>query len=177
MISSSVISRQRNAESKRNKEPVSAHRISESNLPVCLRWQVSKMSAMGPGPQSDVQTFTIGVLPQIPGFPQLAPDCDLQISVRDQSTLKVTFFIHANPCPVTREASAAVDLLLEPFYLCSDPSGWRLFVSLQALEDRVTEITPSALSFIDSETPSEKLMYNITKALPPGQGVQTPNSS
>lgn len=35
-------------------------------------------------PQSDVQTFTIGVLPQIPGFPQLAPDCDLQISVRDQ---------------------------------------------------------------------------------------------
>lgn len=44
-------------------------------------------------------------------------------------------------------------------------------VSLQALEDRVTEITPSALSFIDSETPSEKLMYNITKALPPGQGA------
>lgn len=41
---------------------------------------------------------------------------------------------------------------------------------VQALEDRVTEITPSALSFVDSETPSEKLIYNITKALPPGQG-------
>ena len=40
----------------------------------------------------------------------------------------------------------------------------------QALEDRVTDITPSALSFIDSETPSEKLIFNITKALPPGQG-------
>uniref|UniRef100_A0A4W6CQ63 Fraser extracellular matrix complex subunit 1 n=1 Tax=Lates calcarifer TaxID=8187 RepID=A0A4W6CQ63_LATCA len=70
--------------------------------------------------QSDAQTFTIGVLPQIPGFPQLAPDCDLQIT---------------------------------------------------ALEDRVTEITPSALSFVDSETPSEKLVYNITKPLPPGQGA------
>uniref|UniRef100_A0A8P4K7M3 Fraser extracellular matrix complex subunit 1 n=1 Tax=Dicentrarchus labrax TaxID=13489 RepID=A0A8P4K7M3_DICLA len=69
---------------------------------------------------SDAQTFTIGVLPQIPGFPQLAPDCDLQIT---------------------------------------------------ALEDRVTEITPSALSFVDSETPSEKLIYNVTKALPPGQGA------
>ncbi|KAG7220426.1 hypothetical protein INR49_003292 [Caranx melampygus] len=70
--------------------------------------------------QSDAQTFTIGVLPQIPGFPQLAPDCDLQIT---------------------------------------------------ALEDRVTEITPTALSFIDSETPSEKLVFNITKPLLPGQGA------
>uniref|UniRef100_A0A672YIC3 VWFC domain-containing protein n=1 Tax=Sphaeramia orbicularis TaxID=375764 RepID=A0A672YIC3_9TELE len=69
---------------------------------------------------SDAQTFTIGVLPQIPGFPQLAPDCDLQVT---------------------------------------------------ALEDRVTEITPAALSFIDTETPSEKLIYNITKPLPPGQGA------
>ncbi|XP_029366253.1 extracellular matrix organizing protein FRAS1 isoform X2 [Echeneis naucrates] len=70
--------------------------------------------------QSDTQTFTIGVLPQIPGFPQLAPDCDLQVT---------------------------------------------------ALEDRVTEITPSALSFVDSETPDEKLVYNITKPLLPGQGA------
>ncbi|KAM4616687.1 extracellular matrix organizing protein FRAS1 [Polymixia lowei] len=70
--------------------------------------------------QSDAQTFTIGVLPQTPGFPQLAPDCDLQIT---------------------------------------------------ALEDRVTEITQSALSFIDSESPSEKLVYNITKPLPHGQGA------
>uniref|UniRef100_H3DH31 Fraser extracellular matrix complex subunit 1 n=1 Tax=Tetraodon nigroviridis TaxID=99883 RepID=H3DH31_TETNG len=85
-----------------------------------FRFQVSKVSAVAPGSLSDVQTFTIGVLPQIPGFPQLAPNCDLQIS---------------------------------------------------ALEDQVTEITPSALSFIDSETPSEKLMYNITKALPPGQAT------
>ncbi|KAK5909396.1 hypothetical protein CesoFtcFv8_003328 [Champsocephalus esox] len=79
--------------------------------------------------QSDAQTFTIGVLPQSPGFPQLAPDCDLQVT---------------------------------------------------ALEDRVTEITPSALSFVDSETPSEKLIYNITKPLPQGQGaiehVDRPNT-
>ncbi|XP_076007225.1 extracellular matrix organizing protein FRAS1 [Genypterus blacodes] len=73
-----------------------------------------------PVTQSDAQTFTIGVLPQVPGFPQLAPDCDLQIT---------------------------------------------------ALEDRVTDITPSSLSFIDSETPSEKLIYNITKPLPHGQGA------
>ncbi|MED6246087.1 hypothetical protein ATANTOWER_012632, partial [Ataeniobius toweri] len=77
-------------------------------------------SDVSPVIQSDAQTFTIGVLPQIPGFPQLAPDCDLQIT---------------------------------------------------ALEDQVTEITPSALSFIDSGTPSEKLIYNITKPLLPGQGV------
>uniref|UniRef100_A0AAX7USN5 Fraser extracellular matrix complex subunit 1 n=1 Tax=Astatotilapia calliptera TaxID=8154 RepID=A0AAX7USN5_ASTCA len=70
--------------------------------------------------QSDAQTFTIGVMPQIPGFPQLAPDCDLQIT---------------------------------------------------ALEAQVTEITPSALSFVDSETPSEKLVYSITKPLPSGQGT------
>lgn len=52
--------------------------------------QVSKASAVAPGPQSDVQTFTIGVLPQTPGFPQLAPDCDLQISVRDQINQEAT---------------------------------------------------------------------------------------
>ncbi|XP_037832589.1 extracellular matrix protein FRAS1 isoform X2 [Kryptolebias marmoratus] len=83
-----------------------------------FRFQVS--SEVSPVVQSDAQTFTIGVLPQTPGFPQLAPDCNLQIT---------------------------------------------------ALEDRVTEITPSALSFIDSETPSEKLVYNITKPLLPGQGA------
>uniref|UniRef100_A0AAX7VKR4 Fraser extracellular matrix complex subunit 1 n=1 Tax=Astatotilapia calliptera TaxID=8154 RepID=A0AAX7VKR4_ASTCA len=36
---------------------------------------------------------------------------------------------------------------------------------------QVTEITPSALSFVDSETPSEKLVYSITKPLPSGQGT------
>ncbi|XP_035766601.1 extracellular matrix protein FRAS1 [Neolamprologus brichardi] len=81
-------------------------------------FQVS--SEAEPVVQSDAQTFTIGVMPQIPGFPQLAPDCDLQIT---------------------------------------------------ALEDQVTEITPSALSFVDSETPSEKLIYSITKPLPSGQGT------
>ncbi|KAK7933746.1 hypothetical protein WMY93_004642 [Mugilogobius chulae] len=83
-----------------------------------FHFKVSTDSA--PHFQSDPQTFTIGVLPQLPGFPQLAPDCQLQIT---------------------------------------------------ALEDRVTEITPAALSFVDSETPSDKLIYNITKALPAGHGV------
>lgn len=44
---------------------------------------------------------------------------------------------------------------------------------IQALEDQVTEITPSALSFVDSGTPSEKLIYNVTKPLPSGQGLYT----
>uniref|UniRef100_A0A4W4DQF0 VWFC domain-containing protein n=1 Tax=Electrophorus electricus TaxID=8005 RepID=A0A4W4DQF0_ELEEL len=70
--------------------------------------------------QSDTQTFTIGVMPQTPGLPQLTPGADLQIT---------------------------------------------------ALEDRVTLITPSALSFTDSETPSSKLIYNITKPLAPGLGT------
>ncbi|XP_077417485.1 extracellular matrix organizing protein FRAS1 isoform X1 [Vanacampus margaritifer] len=83
-----------------------------------FRFQVSTEAAAVT--QSEPQTFTIGVLPQIPGFPQLHPDCDLQIT---------------------------------------------------ALEDRVTEITPSALSFVDSETPSDRLIYNITKPLPTGQGA------
>ncbi|XP_042580368.1 extracellular matrix organizing protein FRAS1-like [Cyprinus carpio] len=68
----------------------------------------------------DTQTFTIGVMPQTPGLPQLSPGADLQIT---------------------------------------------------ALEDRVTVISPSALSFTDSETPSDKLVYNITKALTSGHGT------
>uniref|UniRef100_A0A673XCZ9 Fraser extracellular matrix complex subunit 1 n=1 Tax=Salmo trutta TaxID=8032 RepID=A0A673XCZ9_SALTR len=80
-------------------------------------FQVS--SEGSPDTLSDAQTFTIGVMPELPGFPQLAPACDLQIT---------------------------------------------------ALEDRVTVLTPTALSFVDSETPSEKLVYNITKPLPQGQG-------
>ncbi|XP_034027090.1 extracellular matrix protein FRAS1 [Thalassophryne amazonica] len=42
---------------------------------------------------------------------------------------------------------------------------------ITALEDGITEITPASLSFVDSETPSEELVYNITKPLPQGQGV------
>lgn len=49
-------------------------------LCTCLSVQVSTEAE--PVVQSDAQTFTIGVMPQIPGFPQLAPDCDLQITVR-----------------------------------------------------------------------------------------------
>lgn len=45
-----------------------------------------------------------------------------------------------------------------------------MFLSVEALEDQVTEITPAALSFINPGTPSEKLVYNITKPLLPGQG-------
>lgn len=44
------------------------------------------------------------------------------------------------------------------------------FLNLQALEDRVTVIEPAALSFVDTETPSEKLVYNVTKPLAQGQG-------
>ncbi|XP_061672611.1 extracellular matrix protein FRAS1 isoform X3 [Syngnathoides biaculeatus] len=83
-----------------------------------FRFQVSAQAAAVT--QSEAQTFTIGVLPQIPGFPQLDPDCDLQVT---------------------------------------------------ALEDRVTQITRSALSFMDSETPSDRLVYNITKPLPAEQGT------
>nr|XP_057925745.1 extracellular matrix protein FRAS1 isoform X1 [Doryrhamphus excisus] len=83
-----------------------------------FQFQVSTEAAAAT--RTDAQTFTIGVLPQTPGFPQLDPDCDLQVT---------------------------------------------------ALEDRVTEITSSALSFIDSETSSDHLIYNITKPLPAGQGA------
>ncbi|XP_059921872.1 extracellular matrix protein FRAS1 isoform X2 [Gadus macrocephalus] len=73
-----------------------------------------------PDLQGDPQVFSIGVLSQGPGVPQLDPDCQLQLT---------------------------------------------------ALEDQVTEITSSALSFIDSESPSHKLIYNITTPLMPGQGA------
>lgn len=52
-------------------------------LCACLCVQVSTEAEAVP--QSDAQTFTIGVMPQIPGFPQLAPDCDLQITVRNEN--------------------------------------------------------------------------------------------
>lgn len=38
-----------------------------------------------PDTRSDAQTFTIGVMPQTPGLPQLAPGADLQINVMDTS--------------------------------------------------------------------------------------------
>ncbi|XP_031426498.1 extracellular matrix protein FRAS1 [Clupea harengus] len=83
-----------------------------------FHFQVS--SEAHPDTLSDAQTFTIGVVPQIPGMPQLSVGADLQVT---------------------------------------------------ALEDRVTLITPTALSFVDSETPSDKLIYNITKPLAPGHGM------
>ncbi|CAM4540352.1 unnamed protein product [Leuciscus chuanchicus] len=83
-----------------------------------FQFQVS--SEVYPETLSDKQTFTIGVMPQSPGMPQISPGADLQIT---------------------------------------------------ALEDRVTVISPSALSFTDSETPSDKLVYNITKALTSGHGA------
>ncbi|XP_071256392.1 extracellular matrix organizing protein FRAS1-like [Salvelinus alpinus] len=79
----------------------------------------SVSSEGSPDTLSDAQTFTIAVMPELPGFPQLAPASDLQIT---------------------------------------------------ALADRVTVLTPTALSFVDSETPSEKLVYNITRPLPQEQG-------
>lgn len=45
------------------------------------------------------------------------------------------------------------------------------------MEDRVTVITPSALSFTDTETPSNKLVYNVTKPLTAGQGNSGMSSS
>uniref|UniRef100_A0A8C4Z636 Fraser extracellular matrix complex subunit 1 n=1 Tax=Gadus morhua TaxID=8049 RepID=A0A8C4Z636_GADMO len=83
-----------------------------------FHFQVSKEGS--PDLQGDPQVFSIGVLSQGPGVPQLDPDCQLQLT---------------------------------------------------ALEDQVTEITSSALSFIDSESPSHKLIYNITTPLMPGQGA------
>ncbi|KAL2092359.1 hypothetical protein ACEWY4_012157 [Coilia grayii] len=83
-----------------------------------FHFQVS--SEAHPDTLSDEQTFTIGVVPQIPGMPQLSQGADLQVT---------------------------------------------------ALEDRVTVITPTSLSFVDLETPSDKLIYNITKPLAPGHGM------
>lgn len=40
----------------------------------------------------------------------------------------------------------------------------------QALEDRVTTIEPFHLSFVDSESPTEKIVFNVTVPLPPNQG-------
>uniref|UniRef100_A0ACB8E9A0 Extracellular matrix protein fras1 n=1 Tax=Sphaerodactylus townsendi TaxID=933632 RepID=A0ACB8E9A0_9SAUR len=42
---------------------------------------------------------------------------------------------------------------------------------MTALEDRVTALEPFHLSFVDSESPSEKLVFNVTVPLPPNQGI------
>lgn len=48
---------------------------------LCCDPQVS--SEAHPDVLSDTQTFTIGVVPQTPGMPQLSPGADLQVTVRD----------------------------------------------------------------------------------------------
>ncbi|XP_062470145.1 extracellular matrix organizing protein FRAS1 [Pezoporus occidentalis] len=42
---------------------------------------------------------------------------------------------------------------------------------MAVLEDRVTVIEPHHLSFVDPETPSEKILFNVTIPLLPGQGI------
>uniref|UniRef100_A0A8C4U634 VWFC domain-containing protein n=1 Tax=Falco tinnunculus TaxID=100819 RepID=A0A8C4U634_FALTI len=42
---------------------------------------------------------------------------------------------------------------------------------MAVLEDRVTVIEPHHLSFVDPEIPSEKILFNVTVPLPPGQGI------
>ncbi|XP_031463336.1 extracellular matrix protein FRAS1 [Phasianus colchicus] len=42
---------------------------------------------------------------------------------------------------------------------------------MAVLEDRVTVIEPHHLSFVDPEIPSEKILFNVTVPLLPGQGI------
>ncbi|XP_016153247.1 PREDICTED: extracellular matrix protein FRAS1 [Ficedula albicollis] len=42
---------------------------------------------------------------------------------------------------------------------------------MAVLEDRVTVIEPHHLSFVDPEIPSERILYNVTVPLLPGQGI------
>ncbi|KFO84606.1 Extracellular matrix protein FRAS1, partial [Buceros rhinoceros silvestris] len=46
---------------------------------------------------------------------------------------------------------------------------------MAVLEDRVTVIEPHHLSFVDPEVPSEKILFNVTVPLAPGQGKCTPH--
>ncbi|KAM7391087.1 hypothetical protein PAMP_021803 [Pampus punctatissimus] len=69
-----------------------------------FRFQVSSEAA--PVIQSDAQTFTIGVLPQIPGFPQLAPDCDLQITMN---------FSNRSCCSVSSLCERAIEHRDKPY--------------------------------------------------------------
>ncbi|NWY04165.1 FRAS1 protein, partial [Nothoprocta ornata] len=47
---------------------------------------------------------------------------------------------------------------------------------MAVLEDRVTVIEPHHLSFVDPEVPSEKILFNVTVPLLPGQGKDRPLS-
>lgn len=46
-------------------------------------------------------------------------------------------------------------------------------IFIEVLEDRVTVIEPHHLSFVDPEIPSEKILFNVTVPLLPGQGKCT----
>lgn len=152
MLISSVISRQHVSSvqccvwAKQRAWTVSARWITVYNLKACLRWQVSKASAVAPGPLSDIQTFTIGVLPQIPGFPQLAPDCDLQISVRDQINQKVTLkdwsplelrCIETGNSPPQKKALIYDFKLISTFYIPHPPVCF-LFMSILLVQSHET---------------------------------------
>ncbi|XP_025024783.1 extracellular matrix protein FRAS1 isoform X2 [Python bivittatus] len=63
------------------------------------------------------------------------------------------------------------NIAILPSSLESPVSSPRSSFHMTALEDRVTPIQPHHLSFINSQIPSEEIIYNVTVPLPPDQGV------
>ncbi|XP_060542993.1 extracellular matrix organizing protein FRAS1 [Pantherophis guttatus] len=73
--------------------------------------------------------------------------------------------------PQTHLETHLFNIAILPPHLASPVSSSRSSFHMTALEDRVTPIQPHQLSFVNSQTPSEEITYNVTVPLPPNQGM------
>uniref|UniRef100_A0A8C6YA37 VWFC domain-containing protein n=1 Tax=Naja naja TaxID=35670 RepID=A0A8C6YA37_NAJNA len=72
---------------------------------------------------------------------------------------------------ITHLETHLFNIAILPPHLASPVSSSRSSFHMTALEDRVTPIQPHQLSFVNSQTPSEEITYNLTVPLPPNQGM------
>ncbi|KAI4585533.1 hypothetical protein MJG53_005767 [Ovis ammon polii x Ovis aries] len=127
-----------------------------------FRFQVS--SATEAHAHLESRLFNIAILPHTPEAPQHFPGSSLHMT-RDQLLFAVLIFLAHYIPDLSNDLK--FDSVLERVVLackCRLSPG-------QAREDGLTVIQPHSLSFVNSERPSGKIIYNITLPLHPNQGI------
>ncbi|XP_042325028.1 extracellular matrix organizing protein FRAS1 [Sceloporus undulatus] len=81
------------------------------------------------------------------------------------------FQVSSTSSPQAHLETHLLSIAILPHTLDSPLLSFGSSFHMTALEDRVTPIEPHHLSFVDSENPSGKIVYNVTIPLPPNQGI------